>query len=77
MSKNIIGEAIKKQRIKKEKTQLEVAKSTGISRSYLSDIENGRYTPSINTLVKLATYLNMDLNFLLQMTERQDNTKEA
>jgi len=73
MSKNIIGEAIKKQRIKKEKTQLEVAKSTGISRSYLSDIENGRYTPSINTLVKLATYLNMDLNFLLTVTEIQDN----
>lgn len=76
-NKRIIGKAIKNKRIKVGKTQTRVSEDTGISRSYLSDVENGRYMPSVETLIKLASYLELDLNFLLQMTERQDNTKEA
>lgn len=72
-NKKMIGQTIKKQRIEKKKTQLEVAENTGISRSYLSDIENGRYMPSVGTLIKLASFLEIDLNFLLTMTEMQDN----
>lgn len=72
-NKKMIGQTIKKQRIEKKKTQLEVAENTGISRSYLSDIENGRYMPSVGTLIKLASFLEIDLNFLLTMTEIQDN----
>ncbi len=71
-TKKKVGQAIKKQRLQKKKTQIEVAKSIGISRSYLSDIENGRYMPSVNTLIKLASYLDIDLNFLSRMTEIQD-----
>lgn len=50
-TKKKVGQAIKKQRLQKKKTQIEVAKSIGISRSYLSDIENGRYMPSVDTLM--------------------------
>lgn len=71
-TKKKVGQAIKKQRLQKKKTQIEVAKSIGISRSYLSDIENGRYMPSVDTLIKLASYLDIDLNFLSRMTEIQD-----
>lgn len=71
-TKKKVGQAIKKQRLQKKKTQIEVAKSIGISRSYLSDIENGRYMPSVGTLIKLASYLDIDLNFLSRMTEIQD-----
>ena len=67
-TKKKVGQAIKKQRLQKKKTQIEVAKSIGISRSYLSDIENGRYMPSVDTLIKLASYLDIDLNFLSRMT---------
>lgn len=76
-NKKIIGQAIKNRRIKKNKTQLQVSEDTGISRSYLSDVENGRYMPSVETLIKLASYLELNLNFLLEMTEIQDNIKEA
>ncbi|MGJ0846270.1 helix-turn-helix domain-containing protein [Tissierella praeacuta] len=70
-NKKIIGQAIKNKRIKKKKTQLQVSEGTGISRSYLSDVENGRYMPSVEMLIKLASYLELDLNFLSEMTEIQ------
>ena len=34
---------------------------TGISRSYLSDIEHNRYNPSFDTIEALATALKLDL----------------
>lgn len=66
-----LGQVIKKNRLKRQKTQTQVSKDIGISRSYLSDIENDRYMPSLTTLIKLASYLDLDLNFLLKMTEIQ------
>lgn len=66
-----IGQVIKSKRIQKNLTQNEVAENIGISRNYLSDIENGRYMPSVTTLSELASYLQIDLNFLIKMTEIQ------
>ncbi|WP_254904753.1 helix-turn-helix domain-containing protein [Clostridium tyrobutyricum] len=70
--KTELGRIIKSKRIEKNFTQNKVADATNISRNYLSDIENGRYVPSVDTLTKIARFLNMDLNFLLKMTEIQD-----
>lgn len=70
--KQAIGQQIKSARIKKKKTQTEVSEATGLSRSYISDIENGRYAPSVESLVTLASYLNLNLKFLSKMTEIQD-----
>lgn len=70
--KQFLGQAIKNKRIEKKLTQSEVALKVNISRNYLSDIENGRYMPSVNTLSKIACFLKIDLNFLPKMTEIQD-----
>ncbi|MCY6958830.1 helix-turn-helix domain-containing protein [Clostridium brassicae] len=67
----IIGKTIKDKRRKMKLTQLEVAEKTDLSRNYISDIENGRYMPSVNTLIKLVDFLGMDLNFLTSLTEIQ------
>lgn len=67
----IIGESIKRARLSKTLTQLQVSKDAGISRNYLSDIENGRYMPSVETLLTLAKYLDLDLNLVSKMTEIQ------
>lgn len=75
--KQAIGEQIRNARIKKKKTQIEVSEATGLSRSYISDIENGRYTPSVETLVVLASYLDLNLKFLSKMTEIQDKQQEV
>lgn len=69
--KKIIGKFIGDKRQDKGLTQVEVAEMTGLSRNYISDIENGRYMPSVDSLFKLASCLNLDLNSLLKMTEKQ------
>ena len=63
MSKTL-GELVKDARIIKGKTQTESAISLGISRSYLSDIENNRYVPSTLLLLKIRKELGLDLNLL-------------
>lgn len=41
--KKILGKKIKEKRLEKKITQRYLAEQIGISRNYLSDIENGRY----------------------------------
>lgn len=67
----IIGRKIKKARCSKKLTQEDLANKVGISRTYLSDVENGRYMPSIETISNIAQILNIDLNFLRMLTEIQ------
>lgn len=64
-----IGFVISSKRQAKGLTQQELADITKLSRNYISDLENGRYTPSINTLARIATVLDIDLNFLTTLTE--------
>ena len=68
-----IGKTIAEFRTKSLMTQDELSKQTGLSRSYICDIENDRYNPSVKTLLILAKALNIDLSFLTQMTEIQDD----
>lgn len=67
----IIGGQIKKARCNKNLTQKDLANKASISRTYLSDLENGRYMPSIETISNIAKILNIDLNFLTSLTEIQ------
>ena len=70
----MLNKIIKEKREELKLTQEEVARAIGITRNYLSDIENGRYQPSFNTSIKLIKFLGIDLNLLPSMTEIQDNT---
>ncbi|EOU2020314.1 helix-turn-helix domain-containing protein [Clostridium perfringens] len=56
-----IGYRLQKLRKKIKLTQKALAEMTGISRSYLSDIEHNRYNPSFDTIEALATALKLDL----------------
>jgi len=68
----MLNKIIKEKREELKLTQEEVAQAIGITRNYLSDIENGRYQPSFNTSIKLIKFLGIDLNLLPSMTEIQD-----
>ncbi|WP_034849293.1 helix-turn-helix domain-containing protein [Clostridium hydrogeniformans] len=57
-----IGKEIKEARKKMNLTQKNLAKDIDISRNYLSDIECGRYIPSVEKLLALSNKLNIDLN---------------
>lgn len=75
MNKKAIGAAIQSRRKAKCLRQYQVSDATGLSRNYISDIENGRYMPSVEALSKLATLLDFDLN-ILKMTEIQVHDHE-
>lgn len=57
----IDGRRIKEVRQQNKYTQAELAKKARISRTYLSDVENGRYNPSIETLGDIARALEVDI----------------
>ena len=61
-----LAEFIKQARIKKRKTQQQVADEAEVSHPYYADVERGRYTPSLKLLSKLGIILDLDLNFLKQ-----------
>ena len=46
-------------------TQQDLAKATGLSRSYLSDVEHNRYNPSLDTTIALAEALDVTVNDLV------------
>ncbi|AOY76659.1 helix-turn-helix domain-containing protein [Clostridium formicaceticum] len=60
-----IGQRIKKIRNSLGLTQSQLASRANISRSYLGDVENGRYNPSLNMLENIAEVLNTSVDYLL------------
>jgi transcriptional regulator with XRE-family HTH domain len=60
-----IGDNIKEFRKLEKLTQVELAKKSNISRSYLADIEKDRYNASVDTLKSIAKALNVSLNMIL------------
>ncbi|NUK29485.1 helix-turn-helix transcriptional regulator [Parageobacillus sp. VR-IP] len=70
LDKKTLGAIIKKKRNEIGMTQDQLSSVTSLSRNYISDIENGRYMPSINSLSKIAICLDIDLN-VLKMSEIQ------
>lgn len=61
-TKVYIGLVIKDARGKKKITQAELGARTELSRSFICDIENGRYMPSTLNLLKICKVLEIDLN---------------
>ncbi|WP_019123336.1 helix-turn-helix domain-containing protein [Brevibacillus massiliensis] len=60
-----IGSNIRFFRKQNKMTQTELAKKSGISRSYLADIEHDRYNPSLDVLKSVAEALQVGTHMLL------------
>ena len=63
---NTVGEVIKKQRKKMGYTQKYICEVSGISASYISDLENGKATIELGKAIQLANLLGIDV----ELTER-------
>lgn len=59
-----VGKIVRHARENEKITQKKLAERIDISRNYISDIECGRYVPSVETLISIANVLNIDLNLL-------------
>lgn len=69
-----IGERIKEARKSVRLTQVELARTTGLSRSYIGDIEKDRYNPSISTLQLIASATGTPLEALIPSPQIQQTT---
>ena len=58
--RGILSNNIKRCRVKNDLSQLALAEKVDISTNFLSDIERGKAWVSPNTLVKLASVLNIE-----------------
>lgn len=61
-----LGENLKNIRMKKNITQIEIAKMLGVDRSFVSNIENGKNNPTLSTITSLAKALGVSTNELLK-----------
>lgn len=55
----IFGEVLREIRTKKGLTQQQLADYTGLDRAYISELENGKLQPSLETFFKLAYELKI------------------
>ena len=62
---------IKKIRKEKNLTQEELSQKSGISESYISELENNLKMPTILTLCKLAEALEVEITKLYKYTPKQ------
>ena len=66
----IIGSRIKNKRLELKLTQEQVSREANITTFYLSKIENGKSTTTLETLAILAKVLNVDLGYLVSGTSK-------
>ncbi len=61
-----LGENLKKIRTKKNITQTELAKTLGVDKSFVSNIEKGKTNPTLATIAKLAKSVGVSVDELLK-----------
>lgn len=67
-----VGRAIRSLRTRQKITMVELGKRSGISQSYLSEIESGKRSPSLSTLFAVAEQLGMTPAGLLHPPVHED-----
>ena len=63
----LLGQNVKRERLRQGLTQDVLAVEAGMRRSYLSDLERGVRNPSVHALGRLATALNVEAAELLRV----------
>ncbi len=66
-----IGERIKRLRLKKSMGLVDLGKHTGLSASFLSQLETGRVVPTLRNLARIAMVFSKDLCISLRLSRRQ------
>jgi transcriptional regulator with XRE-family HTH domain len=61
-----IGERIKRLRLKKSMGLVELGRHTGLSASFLSQLETGRVVPTLRNLARIAMVFGKDLSYFIE-----------
>ncbi len=66
ISEKRLGERIKQLRLKKSMGLVEVGRHTGLSASFLSQLETGRVVPTLRNLARIALVFSKDLSYFFE-----------
>jgi transcriptional regulator with XRE-family HTH domain len=72
-TKDLIGLRIKELRKHKGLSQEKVAEIMGISPKYLSNIERGKENPTLDTFIKLANALNIEVSDIFNYSHEKSS----
>jgi len=73
--KEMIGSRIKEIRNRKGLTQEQLSENMNINPKYLSSIERGKENPTLNTFIKLAEFLDVDIDEIFSSIQIEDPSK--
>ena len=66
---------LKALRLSRNKTQLQIQMDTGIEQALLSKYESGKRIPPTETLITLADYFNVSMDYIMKRTDNPDINK--
>ncbi|TAK37904.1 MAG: XRE family transcriptional regulator [Lysobacteraceae bacterium] len=72
----MFGEALRLVRSFHEVNQSDLAEALGISRSYLSEVESGKKTPSLDLLQRYAEHFDIPLSSLVLFSEHAGESEK-
>lgn len=64
-----LGQRIKKLRLKRSMGLVELGKQTGLSASFLSQLETGRVIPTLRNLARISLVFGKDLSYFFESSE--------
>ena len=70
-----IGDRVRELRLKRDWSQGELGKRSGVAEQTISNIETGRHVPDTETLLKISRGLDVDVGTLLGSGEREATGK--
>lgn len=77
LTKQAVGDRIKKRRNELGWTQDVLAEKAGISKSFLSDLENGKRSVGADTLLEIGRVLSLSLDYLMTAEKPQTEAAEV
>jgi len=66
----IFGKILQEERKAKKISQEKLAKYTGLDRTFISLIENGKRSPTFSTILKICSALEMDSSGFTQLIQQ-------
>lgn len=70
-----LGQRIKNVRKRNKLNQIEFAKIIGVSQGTLSELEQNKYNPSIETIISIHNKFKVDIEWLIINQNEEDNSE--
>jgi len=70
-----VAQLLIKERLRRGMSMTQVAERSGLSRQMISYIEHGRRNPTLDTLLRIANALNIDLSKLIKRASKTSDAK--